>query len=52
MSVTLVMKILPFNWSLAFLFRALGPDDRSLSFLSLLLLDEISLQHRRMDSKR
>lgn len=50
--MTFVMKILPFRWSFAYLFFILGPVDLVLSFLSLLLLEETSLQQRRMDSKR
>jgi hypothetical protein len=50
--VTFVIKILPLRWSFAFLFLILGPVDLVLSFLSLLLLEETSLQQRRMDSKR
>lgn len=52
MSVTLVMNILPLSCSLAFLFRTLGPEDRLLSFLSLPLVAEASLQHNKMHSKR
>lgn len=51
-SVTFVMKILPFSCSLAFLFLILGPVDRVLSFLSLVLLGVISLQHSNMHSNR
>ena len=51
-SVTLVMKILPFRCSFAFRFLILGPTERVLSFLSLLLLGDTSLQHNRMHSNR
>lgn len=46
------MKMRPFNCSLAFLLRILGPVERVLSFLSLVLPGTTSLQHRRMDWKR
>lgn len=51
-SVTFVMKILPFSCSFAFLLRILGPVDRVLSFLSLFLFADASLQQRRMYSNR
>ncbi len=50
--MTFVMKMRPLSCSLAFLLRTLGPVERVLSFLSLLLFGMISLQHNSMHSNK
>lgn len=51
-SVTFVMKMRPLSCNFALRFRILGPVDFVLSFLSLLLPGDTSLQHSKMHSNR